>query len=320
MAAIYRFPYEASTDYLGTATFRPIEIDPVVLGTFDLDRFSVLTSAASNFTSNIFGLDDEQETQVQNELAQAALQSPDPAGSRGPLLKRSSRPSADTRVTLYLPQQIQVNDIAEYAEVELGVIGAAAEGALRQGRTVGQAVGASIIAATSSITDAINGQLGEQAATLAATRAIRALVPNQQIENGVTSAARVTINPNKRTLFTGVGLRQFTFMFKMVATSPREAQEIDNIVQFFRAEMYPTVVEGTAGVGFNFPRPIQIDLRYNDMQVAQKIKPVYIRGVNTTYNPSTMGFHIDGKASEVELTINFSEPEAMTRKDIEEGF
>ena len=50
------------------------------------------------------------------------------------------------------------------------------------------------------------------------------------------------------------------------------------------------------------------------------IEPVYLRDVNTTYNPGSMGWHSDGKASEVDITLAFIEERTLNKQDILEGF
>ena len=61
-------------------------------------------------------------------------------------------------------------------------------------------------------------------------------------------------------------------------------------------------------------------MSYNNQQVATKIKPVYLKDISTTYNPGNMGFHVDGKPSEVDITLAFVEERTLNKQDIQEGF
>jgi len=99
------------------------------------------------------------------------------------------------------------------------------------------------------------------------------------------------------------------------------AEEIDKIIKFFRTELYPsTTGGGTELIGYNFPNLFDIEMSYNNQQVATKIKPVYLKEVGTTYNPGNMGYHVDGKASEVDITLAFVEERTLNKQDIVEGF
>ena len=61
-------------------------------------------------------------------------------------------------------------------------------------------------------------------------------------------------------------------------------------------------------------------MTYNGKPVATKFLDSNLISVQTTYNPSSMGWHVDGKPSEVDLTLNFGEPRALSKRDIEDGF
>ena len=54
-----------------------------------------------------------------------------------------------------------------------------------------------------------------------------------QVNNAVTLQTRTIVNPNVRSIFRGVNLREFTFQFKMIATSRQEADVIDKIITHF---------------------------------------------------------------------------------------
>jgi hypothetical protein len=107
----------------------------------------------------------------------------------------------------------------------------------------------------------------------------------------------------------------------MIANSAAEAQEIDNIISFFRRQMYPTSVD-VKGVsaGYKYPDPFRIDLKYGSAKVGTSILLSYLTSMDTTYNQSSMGFHVDGKPSEVDINLAFFEERALARQDIEAGY
>ena len=227
------------------------------------------------------------------------------------------------RVSLYLPQALTFRDAAEYSTgVELGAIGGTAEAAANQGQNIGGIIGAAAREGFSTIQDLLTGRtdVDGDAARLAATRIARNFA-GERGGNVARSVLRTTVNPNKRTLFRAVNLRDFSFTFKMIANSADEAEEIDKIIKFFRTELYPAVTDGgTEIIGYNFPNLFDIEMTYDNKPVATKIKPVYLRDINTTYNPGSMGWHVDGKASEVDVTLAFVEERTLNKRDIAEGF
>ena len=107
--------------------------------------------------------------------------------------------------------------------------------------------------------------------------------------------------------------------------SSKKKEEVKNIIQFFREELYPSEIFDTIGdtkisLGYNFPNKFQISVEYDDEEIATKIKPCFLRDVGTTYNPQTMAMHKDGGFSEIEMTLNFQETKTLSRTDVQEGF
>ena len=61
-------------------------------------------------------------------------------------------------------------------------------------------------------------------------------------------------------------------------------------------------------------------MRYNNSNIGLQILPSILRAVQVTYNPSSMGWHKEGHASEVDLTLAFGEERTLNRKDIHDGY
>ena len=149
---------------------------------------------------------------------------------------------------------------------------------------------------------------------------------------GVGTAAtllnRMVINPNVRTLFTGVNIREFAFQFKLIATSPEEGNIIQKIIKTFRKEAYPEAFnialggETNVALGYNFPNAFKITFNFKGAQNKNipKILPCYLRNVSHTINPTGGSFRNDGKANEIDLTLAFTEFRALQSQDIEDGF
>tara|TARA_R110000796_G_scaffold29186_1_gene79144 strand:+ start:1564 stop:2694 length:1131 start_codon:yes stop_codon:yes gene_type:complete len=227
---------------------------------------------------------------------------------------------------LYLPQGIQIADGAQYENINLGVMGGATAAALQSGANLASAVMEGVVETTGGIIDAFRTRsLGAAQARLAVSRASQ-LLPGEQATGAVQSATRTVVNPNTRAIFRSVPLREFTFTFKLIPTSSAEAKMITSIVNFFRTELYPTVIRlGSDGneiqAGYEFPNVFEINMMYKDTkQLATKILPSYLRNFTASYNASGMGFHDDGEFSEVDISMTFIESSTLHKELIGKGY
>ena len=232
-------------------------------------------------------------------------------------------------VDMYFPITMQFNDNAQYDNAALGAFGAAVEGAMQQGGGALESVLGQFNQGVVSMFDAISGnqKLSEAAFRVGLARVMdKASMLNAGVANALTLQNRTIINPNIRALFRGVGLREFTFQFKMIARSQLEAEVIRQIVQHFRQEMYPGTFDidelGGADIGFKFPNVFKIQFNYNGApnRNIPKIEYCYLRNVSTSINPTGGAFRRDGQPNEVDLTLSFVEYKTLNKKDIRAGY
>lgn len=301
-----RFPRENINDYKGTVEFRLVNVLPPTIDTFQ--AFRIFNSFGDDAGSTSNGIDGGLWAGASNT-----------SNSNTVVQGRREIPSKFPNVILYLPQAIQFNDGMEYDNnIQLGIMGAGAEAALNSGQNVYTAVAEAVNTGLSSFTDLFKQLPTQDLARLAITRATSKI---PVVSDVVSSATRVAINPNRRTLFRGVRPREFSFQFKMIASSPEEALEIENIIDFFRREMYPSSIDVKGiSAGYKYPNPFIIDLKYNGKRVGPRILNSYLVNFQTTYNPSSMGYHVDGMPSEVEVQMTFFEERAIDRSDVENGY
>lgn len=312
----FQFPKENQDAYLGTVTFRRIIYTPpdfiprgfeFTRGPGTLANFSEATAIAAGVgDSDANAAIDLNDADVGGEIVTAATEEVD----------------FQTGIKLYLPQSISINDGVNYETLDLGPIGGIAEAGIKQGQGALASIRSGVTQATQSTIDLIKGDITAGAAgRLAAVRLAEKFAPSGVV-GSVRSGFATAVNPNTRSLFKSVNLREFSFTFTMIANSSDEAVEIDNIINFFREELYPSTAADVNGVsiGYNFPNKFQITFEYNDNQVGTKILPSHLRNVQTVYNPNSMGWHVDGKPSEVQLTLTFGESRTLTKADIREGF
>tara|TARA_R100001377_G_C3186979_1_gene108969 strand:+ start:360 stop:1331 length:972 start_codon:yes stop_codon:yes gene_type:complete len=322
--ATYTYPLERQDDYKGRITFRPIVYSPPEVNTSGLGGFFRRGSGeglASRFTET---------------GAFEAIQTAEPFGGRGPdidiepvgdQIVQASNEFTDRSkgVILYLPTAFIVNDQMNYEQLNLGPIGATAEAGMKAGQGAMGALARGAGQAASSMVGLLTGSVTDQrAARLAAVRLAQAAPIGETGANAVGSALGVAVNPNTRALFRSVGLREFSFSFQLIASSANEADEIERIVKFFREEMYPDTINIPGGlnvpVGYEFPNKFEIVIDYNNTQVGTRILPSFLRSAQVTYNPNNMGYHRDGKPSEVSMTLSFGESKTLTKQDIRDGY
>lgn len=229
------------------------------------------------------------------------------------------------RADLYVPLGgYAVSDGFQYAQSELGLAGAGMASALNKGQSIGASVMKGVSEAGQSIVDAFNIVKGDAAiGRIAALRAAQ-MIPNEGMRNAASITTRATMNPNVRTNFNGVNVREFAFQFKFIPCSPEEALAVKSIVKFFRFHSYPEEISsfGSFSVGFKYPNMFKIRLLSNAggkhfKNIGTPIKLCYCKSVATTYNGTSPVLHTDGSPTEIDLTLNFTEYKAQTRKDIE---
>ncbi len=227
------------------------------------------------------------------------------------------RQIVDTEVMLYLPQGLQFRDNVTYENVDVGATGAA----ISQGASI---LG-SMADGVGSFVQGMSGGGADGLAKLATVRLAQSAGKfSDEITAGLKLQTGVTTNPNSRSLFKQVNMREFQFNFKMIARSKAEQDQIKKIVKFFRSELYPDDIPVEVGgqeisLGYNFPNKFNIEFEYDGKTIAHKLKPCFLRAVDTTYNASQMAFHDDGEFLEVDINLNFTETVTLSKKDIAEG-
>lgn len=233
---------------------------------------------------------------------------------------KASRGVSGGGVTLYLPPGLQYQDGVDYGAEDLGISGAL----VMEGRGIASA----LLEDRQSFIQGLIGGASGQSNELARLVGVEAAKLNPAKLAGAKAAgqvlAGVAINPNTRVLFRRVNLREFAFSFKLIAKSSDESQVIEDIIKFFRKQLYPETFNlAGVGVGYKFPEKFNIKIVYEGSEGTWNpplIKQCYLKGVATTFNSSSMAFHKDGKPVEIDLALTFMESQALERKDIEAGY
>lgn len=223
-------------------------------------------------------------------------------------------------VCLYLPIGLAFRDNVTYENFDLGSTGAMMEG--------GMGMASSLVKGVGSFIENISSGSGSDLAKLAGVQLAGKMSSfGSEAQAALKIQGGVTVNPNSRVLFKQPNIREFAFTFKMIAKSAKEADQINQIVKFFRTELYPEDIVSQIGgqdisLGYRFPNKFNLQFKYGAQEIPNlaKIKPCYLRDVSTTFNASQMAMHSDGNFMEVDMTLAFQETKALTRADVEGGF
>ena len=266
----------------------------------------------------------DKKTRVKNSMDARYIEK---HGKDSPM-EYSDRNIEDTgnMVKLYLPIALTQADGLSYAQPELGPFGAGATAAMGQGKGILETLGEAAEKGFSNMADMVAGNLQGAAAGLALQRTAAAM--NGTAGNAASLAFGVTVNPNARTVFKGVNIREFAFQFKFIPKSSLEAKEVEKIIKRFRSYAYPDTIN-IAGVnaGYKYPHMFELDLFYENeagvkKRVGTKMKKCHLKAISTNYNSSSMAFHPDGYPVEIDLSLSFVEERTLNRSDImdEDGF
>ena len=306
MAGYYQYPIEHQDEFLGTISFEAMVEPPIEVTLFGGAGAGVGGPAGADagydVKSQLFGI------------------------PRTPISPGRNGVTSDGKVTLFLPRALQIQDGVSYDNnVNLGQLGAIGAGLVANGANIAGAGAGAIAGSIQSFIDGMTNGGGGDLARLAAVRIgdnVNSASP--EFNNALKSVAQVVPNPNTRTLFRGVAMRGFMFEFSLIANSPRESQEIKNIIRFFRTQLYPEDIGGTSttqGVlGLKFPNKFEIKVKYRDNELGIRFLPCYLSAFSATYNDQGGAMHKDGGWNSVQIQLSFSETRTLVKQDIEAGY
>lgn len=244
-------------------------------------------------------------------------------------------------IQLYLPVGFQQTDGFQISGTELGMLGGGALAGMSSGSSLLKSTLDQFSQGLGSIFDMASGSLNGGQAAVVGARLANKLAP-KEVADAFSIAAGVTVNPNLRSIFKGVNLREYSFQFKFLPKSLKEAREVEKIIKHFRVHSYPDIIEvGAFAAGYKYPNLFRIavyveqqdevigfDYEGNEYtetvtrrkRVGNRMKDCYLRSVSTNYNPSSMAFHPDGRPVEIDLSLSFVEEVTINRQDVEEGY
>ena len=304
------YPLNNPDDYKGRLMFSIFEEEPVDIG-------------ALVGVSGLFGSGKDTEELVGDDEIGVADQHQGTSPEFTTIEGNSKKSQIDKSVKLFTPVALQFRDNVAYDNADLGFGGGIGEAAGKSGKNLLSSLMGGV---GSTLSAGLQGSAGGDLGKLAMTQVNVAKAAGEGANLAVKQAAGVTMNPNTRALFKSVALREFAFTFKFIATSEREADEIDEIIKFFRTELYPEDILVDIGgvpasIGYRFPNKFNIAVVYDGNEIATKIQPCFLRDISITYNPTNSAMHSGGKFTEIDMTLAFTETSTLNRSKVEtEGY
>lgn len=227
----------------------------------------------------------------------------------GGSIRSSSRQTIES-IYLPVPLKISTNYGVEYSSFDLGTEAvdlalSAGGAALGQIGIVGQTLGG----LPGAITNLIGSDFVQRGAEL-----------------GVKTAGLikgVSLNPHKELLFKGVNLRQFEFIWKLIARSEEESEIILNITNAFRRAMHPKLEVGS----LLYRYPSDFDIEFFKIQEDEAkpnnfltfVGPCVLKEAIVNYSGTGeyVTFKDTGAPVDIDLTLRFEETVVITKDALE---
>lgn len=157
-----------------------------------------------------------------------------------------SNKSLVTSAYIAMPNNLSVDYGAAYNQANLGALGRAATGALA-GKDGAEVASALQQAADAGLPESAFNNLAQGIQGVGGLLGLNTGGVDANTLMAVSQGK--VLNPYSEQVFNGVGFRTFSFDFKMVATSEKEAQSIQDILEMFKVGMLPAYAGGDSGQG-----------------------------------------------------------------------
>ena len=121
---------------------------------------------------------------------------------------------AGEKADLYMPVSFQVNDGFDYATASLGLMGMGAMAAANSGEAIASSVMQTLKEGAASVAGLFKSGAMSRVAAVRASQNL-----GDTAKNAVSITARASMNPNLRTQFNGVSVREFIQSHKITGNS-----------------------------------------------------------------------------------------------------
>ena len=240
------------------------------------------------------------------------------------IVERAPTTRLDTAIALYMPPTVNVTYASNYVDTEIGSAANLA-GKIFDGADAAQGVANNITQAVNQLMD--KEAIGEFADFLRKMGLGAAgIIPGAQGARELYEMKQGSIMTNRMELaFKGLPKRSFQYTFKMIPKSEKEANEVRNIVNAFKINMLPEMVDSSTK-RLRVPNTFDIKYMYvgQENEYLHKISTCVLENMNVTYGGDrykTFEANAEGAPPvETTITLNFKEMEQITRERAREGF
>lgn len=222
-----------------------------------------------------------------------------------------------------IPNDIGSVNTANWSESDLNTIEAIAVGG---GKDVIQSAGITeaLEAIATSMGYAKNAFLKDSqaardlASSYSAAKAVTSITGgSMDIKQLLARGAGKSINPNKELLFDGPTLREFSFMFPIIPSSPEEAEQVRRMILMLKKHSAPKL---ESKGDFFLSAPDIFELTYMHKGRAHpflnKFKYCALKSVNVNYTGSSVySTYEDGTPTHMMLGLTFGEVEPIFAED-----
>lgn len=216
-------------------------------------------------------------------------------------------PKTKEEIAMYMPTAFTVNDSLSYTDAS-GGWAAAVAGTFGQPQSLAEFGQSTLSAGTDLGAGALRGAIQGVADFI---------TPGSDVASLFNRGRGRVVNPNRFSIFESPALREFSFSFKMIPQSQKEADDIPKIIRSFRLASYPDITDSR--IEFTFPKVFKIKIVNSGQTI--RIPYVACQSISVNYNPTAMSFfEYKNTPSEIDLTLSFKELTQLTKKQIEEGF
>ena len=232
-------------------------------------------------------------------------------------VERAPTRRLDTVITLFMPAEVKVRYGAKYDNVSIGSLTQLGSQVLGETTLTGAG---EVLQKNSGDAMASIGQglLGNIIGNIPSLTGAREAL---ELSQGAILADRMEL------AFKGIDKRTFTYTFKMMPRSKKEADEVKKIVDMFKFHMLPEMANGnTRGRLMSYPSTFDIKYMFqgNDNTYLNKVSECYLESMDVdyggdryrTYTPQGDGAPV----AETTITLAFAEMDLVTREKIMEGF
>ena len=225
----------------------------------------------------------------------------------------------DSVITMFMPADGKVSYKANYTDTSIGSLTQAASQIIGEYVNQGSVSGDTIANNSKQIFTAvgIDGLINLLSNVPSLGGAREAL----ELGMGAIVADRMEM------AFKGIDKRKFSYTFKMLPRSEKEANEVKRIIDMFKFHMLPEMLDrNTRGRLMSYPSTFDIKYMYmgNDNTYLNKVSECYLESMDVDYGGDRYKTH-EGNANgappiETTITLQFGEIELITRERAEQGF